>query len=69
LNRNNLTVAFRPVAISRIGEEDTYLNSGLKPGEEVIALGAHLLHDGQHVRVDEQGGQPVRLDKKEMAQR
>jgi RND family efflux transporter MFP subunit len=69
LNRNNLTVSFRPVAISRIGEEDTYLNSGLKPGEEVIALGAHLLHDGQHVRVDDQDGQPVRLDKKDMAQR
>jgi RND family efflux transporter MFP subunit len=69
LNRNNLTVSFQPVAISRIGEEDTYLSSGLKPGEEIVALGAHLLHDGQHVRVDEKDGQPVRLDKKEMAQR
>jgi RND family efflux transporter MFP subunit len=59
LNRNNLTVSFRPVAISRIGAEDTLLNSGVKPGEEVVALGAHLLQDGQHVRVDE----------KEMAQR
>jgi RND family efflux transporter MFP subunit len=59
LNRNNLTVSFRPVAISRIGEEDTYLNSGLKPGEEIVALGAHLLHEGEHVRVEE----------KEMAQR
>jgi len=59
LNRNNLTVSFRPVSISRIGEEDTYLNSGLKPGEEIVALGAHLLHEGQHVRLDE----------KEMAQR
>lgn len=59
LNRNNLTVAFRPVAISRIGEEDTFLSSGVKPGEEVVALGAHLLLDGQHVRLDE----------KEMAQR
>jgi hypothetical protein len=69
LNRKNLTVSFRPVTISRIGEEDTFLSSGVKPGEEIIALGAHLLHDGQHVRVDEKDGQPVRLDKKEMAQR
>jgi multidrug efflux pump subunit AcrA (membrane-fusion protein) len=59
LNRNNLTVSFRSVSISRIGEEDTYLNSGLKPGEEIVALGAHLLHEGEHVRVEE----------KEMAQR
>jgi RND family efflux transporter MFP subunit len=69
LNRNNLTVSFRPVAISWIGEEDTYLNSGLKPGEEVVALGAHLLHEGQEVRVDEHDGQRVRPDEKEMAQR
>jgi len=69
LNRNNLTVSFRPVATLRIGEEDTHLASGLKPGEEVVALGAHLLHEGQRVRVDEHGGQHSRLDEKEMAQR
>ena len=69
LNRNNLTVSFRPVSISRIGEEDTYLNSGLKPGEEIVALGAHLLHDGQQVRVDEHDRQQVRVSQKVMAQR
>ncbi|MGA8027881.1 MAG: efflux RND transporter periplasmic adaptor subunit [Bryobacteraceae bacterium] len=69
LNRNNLTVSFRPVAISRIGEEDTYLNSGLKRGEEIVALGAHLLHEGQQVRVDEHERQEIRLEKKELAQR
>ena len=69
LNRNNLTVSFRPVAILRIGEEDTYLNSGLKPGEEIVALGAHLLHEGQQVRVDEHDNQQVRVSQKVMAQR
>jgi RND family efflux transporter MFP subunit len=69
LNQNNLTVSFRPVAISRIGEEDTYLNSGLKPGEEIVALGAHLLHEGQQVRVDEHDRQQVRVSQKVMAQR
>jgi RND family efflux transporter MFP subunit len=69
LDRNNLTVSFRQVAISRIGEEDTYLNSGLNPGEEVVALGAHLLHEGQHVRVDEHDRQQVRDSQKVMAQR
>jgi RND family efflux transporter MFP subunit len=69
LNRNNLTVSFRPVSISRIGEEDTYLNSGLTPGEEIVALGAHLLHEGQQVRVDEYDRQQVRVSQKVMAQR
>jgi len=69
LNRNNLTVSFRPVSISRIGEEDTYLNSGLKPGEEIVALGAHLLHEGQQVRVDEHDRQQVRVSQKVMAKR
>lgn len=69
LSRNTLTVSFRPVAILRIGEESTYLKSGLKPEEEVVALGAHLLHDGQQVRVDEHDRQRVRVDEKEMAQR
>jgi len=69
LNRNNLTVSIRPVTISQIGEEDTYLSSGLQPGEEVVALGAHLLHDGQHVRLDEHEGQQVAVHEKDMAQR
>jgi len=69
LNRNALTVSFRPVTISRIGEEDTYLNSGLKPGEAIVALGAHLLHEGQQVRVDEHDSQQVRVSQKVMAQR
>jgi RND family efflux transporter MFP subunit len=68
LNQNNLTVSFRPVAISRIGEEDTYLNSGLKPGEEIVALGAHLLHEGQQVRVDEHDRQQVRVDEHDRQQ-
>jgi hypothetical protein len=28
----------------------------VKPGKEVVALGAHLLSDGQHVRLADQKG-------------
>jgi hypothetical protein len=28
--------------------EDPILADGLHPGEEIVALGAHLLQDGQH---------------------
>src|SRR6202012_768636 len=49
--KNDSTVKFRPVVIARLGEEEAYLRSGLRPGEEVVALRAHLLSDGEHVRV------------------
>ena len=56
LNTKTSTVSFRPVKVLRLGDEDAVLADGVKPGEEVVALGAHLLSDGQHVRLaDEEG--------------
>jgi multidrug efflux pump subunit AcrA (membrane-fusion protein) len=46
-------VTFRPVTILRLGEEETYVGGGLRTGEHIIALGAHLLTEGQHIRVAE----------------
>lgn len=43
------SVHFRDVKIERLGEE-TAIVSGVKTGEEVVALGAHLLTDGASVR-------------------
>jgi multidrug efflux pump subunit AcrA (membrane-fusion protein) len=31
--------------------ERVIVDGGLKPGERVVALGAHLLHEGDRVRV------------------
>jgi multidrug efflux pump subunit AcrA (membrane-fusion protein) len=45
------TVVFRPVAIAALGQEEVRLTSGLRSGERVVALGAHLLKPGQQVRV------------------
>ena len=48
------TVTFLPVTILRLGEEETYVRGGgLRSGEHIIALGAHLLTEGQHIRVPE----------------
>jgi multidrug efflux pump subunit AcrA (membrane-fusion protein) len=47
------TVTFRPVTILRLSEEETYVGGGLRHGEHIIALGAHLLTEGQHIRVAE----------------
>lgn len=45
------TVRFRPVTIARIGAEDAVLSGGVAPGDRIVALGAHLLSEGQKVRV------------------
>jgi hypothetical protein len=42
-------VKFRPVTLASIGQEQVVLSSGVQAGEKVVALGAHLLHEGQVV--------------------
>ena len=53
VNGNSSTVSFRPVKIVCLGEEETYIDDGIRPGERIVALGAHLLSEGQRVRVAE----------------
>ena len=48
------TVSFRPVQVLRLGEEDAIISNGVRPGEKIVALGAHLLSDGQQIRIAEQ---------------
>lgn len=42
-------VKFRSVKIVSIGREDAVVSGGVAVGETVVALGAHLLHEGQAV--------------------
>ena len=42
-------VKFRSVKIGSIGREEVILTRGVGAGEKVVALGAHLLHEGQVV--------------------
>src|SRR5881628_3035570 len=42
-------VNFRPVQIDSIGQEEVVVSHGVQAGEKVVALGAHLLHEGQVV--------------------
>ena len=51
LPQGGTTVSFRPVRVDKMEAEDALLGGGLKAGETVVALGAHLLSDGEHVRV------------------
>jgi RND family efflux transporter MFP subunit len=44
-------VKFRSVTIASIGKEEVVISRGVQAGEKIIALGAHLLHEGQVVNV------------------
>jgi RND family efflux transporter MFP subunit len=48
-------VKFRSVTIASIGQEQVVLSSGVQAGEKVVALGAHLLHEGQVVNFGNEG--------------
>lgn len=45
-------ISFRRVSIAAYGEEEAIITGGLRRGERIVALGAHLLKAGQTVRPD-----------------
>jgi RND family efflux transporter MFP subunit len=47
-------VTWRPVRILSLGEETATIAAGLNPGDRFVAMGAHMLHEGQSVRVSAQ---------------
>jgi RND family efflux transporter MFP subunit len=51
-------VTWRPITVNRVGDDSFSVSEGLKPGDRVVSLGAHLLHEGQQVRlaVEASGG-------------
>jgi RND family efflux transporter MFP subunit len=46
------TVSWRPVRLAGVREETAVVAAGLQPGERFVALGAHMLHQGEPVRID-----------------
>jgi RND family efflux transporter MFP subunit len=44
-----LKVHWTPVTVSALGEETATVTAGLAPGQRFVALGAHMLHEGQSV--------------------
>jgi len=45
------SVAFRPVHVVQLADESAIVKSGVHMGEPIVALGGHLLYEGEHVRV------------------
>lgn len=44
-------VSWQPVTVGRMDDGAAYVAGQLKPGERIVALGAHLLREGEQVRV------------------
>lgn len=44
-------VAWRPVTVTRLDDESARISGQLKQGERIVALGAHLLREGEQVRL------------------
>ena len=55
-------VTWRAVQIARLSDEAASVVGNLKVGDRVVALGAHLLHEGDHVRL--RGGATPAVDAK-----
>src|SRR4051812_15671430 len=55
LNQPTSTVSFQPVQVRQLDDELATISGNLRPGQEVVALGVHLLHDGERVRVETAG--------------
>jgi len=60
-------VTWRAVQVASLGDEAASVVGEIKAGDRIVALGAHLLHEGEHVRlagregaarVAEKGGDP-----------
>jgi len=49
-------VTWRAIKVNRIDDETVSVREGLKQGDRVVSLGAHVLHEGQRVRVSENDG-------------
>ncbi|NKI69337.1 efflux RND transporter periplasmic adaptor subunit [Collimonas pratensis] len=47
-------VSWRAVAVQRLDDDGAYIAGQLKPDDRIVALGAHLLHEGELVRVADQ---------------
>jgi RND family efflux transporter MFP subunit len=52
LNPSTSTVSFQSVQVRRLDEELATISGNLHPGQQVVAVGVHLLRDGERVRVE-----------------
>jgi len=57
INPDTSSLARQPVEVAKLGSETALVSKGLKSGERILALGAHLVHAGEKVRILSDPGQ------------
>jgi RND family efflux transporter MFP subunit len=51
INPEASTLSRRAIDVAKLGSETALVSKGLKPGERILALGAHLVKEGERVRI------------------
>lgn len=51
IDPDTTSLSRRPVQVAKFGSESALISNGLKPGERIVALGAHLVKEGERVKV------------------
>ena len=51
INPDTSSLSRRPVEVAKLGSETALVSKGLKPGERILALGAHLVKEGERVKI------------------
>jgi multidrug efflux pump subunit AcrA (membrane-fusion protein) len=51
INPGTSSLSRRPVDVAKLGSESALISKGLKPGERILALGAHLVKEGERVKI------------------
>jgi RND family efflux transporter MFP subunit len=49
---NPPTTSWRPVSVERLDDDYAYVTGEVARGDRVVALGAHLIRDGERVRIE-----------------
>ncbi|HBG21203.1 MAG TPA: efflux RND transporter periplasmic adaptor subunit, partial [Desulfobulbaceae bacterium] len=51
INPEASSLSRRPVEVAKLGSETALVSKGIKPGERILALGAHLVKEGERVKI------------------
>jgi multidrug efflux pump subunit AcrA (membrane-fusion protein) len=51
INSDTSSLSRRTVEVARLGSETALVSKGLEPGEQILALGAHLVQEGERVKI------------------
>lgn len=54
INGKPAKVSWHPVTVQHLDQDSVRVSGSIKPGDQVVALGTHLLHEGEQVRVANQ---------------